>query len=103
MHSMTESRVNRLSGYGLKTDGVMHSMHRTGLRTVGLPTLLVLYPRYKIWLVDCGVHYREYCGVQYRECAQDQMVYVDDLRLIPLGRTVYPDDAKLWPHLGRGP
>ena len=29
--------------------------------------------------------------------------YVDDLRLIPLGRTVYPDDAKLWPHLGRGP
>ena len=61
------------------------------------------YPRYKIWLVDCGVHYREYCGVQYRECAQDQMVYVDDLRLIPLGRTVHPDDAKLWPHLGRGP
>ena len=48
-------------------------------------------------------HYREYCGVQYRESAQDQMVYVDDLRLIPLGRTVYPDDAKLWPHLGRGP
>ena len=48
-------------------------------------------------------HYREYCGVQYRECAQDQMVYVDDLRLIPLGRTVHPDDAKLWPHLGRGP
>ena len=29
--------------------------------------------------------------------------YVDDLRLIPLGRTVYPDDPKLWPHLGHGP
>merc|ERR1712236_98453 len=30
-------------------------------------------------------------------------VYVDDLRLIPLGRTVYQDDPKLWPHLGHGP